>query len=131
MTSLPSIWMLPRSTIRSPLTALRKVDLPAPLEPITVTNWPVGISRSRPRSTRFSIGVPGLKVISRSLGRATLLGLLDWIGCRHCARRGRPQAGQLALVGGNQQRERDQHGGDEVQVLGLQADEVGVQRQRR
>ena len=38
VTSLSSIWIVPRSTIRSPLTAFRKVDLPAPLEPITVTN---------------------------------------------------------------------------------------------
>ncbi|MNK78481.1 hypothetical protein D3C87_981150 [compost metagenome] len=70
VTSLPSMSMRPLSTIRSPLIALRKVDLPAPLEPITVTNWPVGMSRLRPRSTRFSIGVPGLKVISSCWARS-------------------------------------------------------------
>ncbi len=64
VTSWPSMRIEPLSTIRSPLTALRKVDLPAPLLPMTVTNCPVGIVRSSPRSTGFSIGVPGLKVIS-------------------------------------------------------------------
>ena len=69
VTSAASMWIVPRSTIRSPLTAFRKVDLPAPLEPMTVTNWPVGMVRSSPRSTRFSIGVPGLKVSSRPWAR--------------------------------------------------------------
>ncbi|MNW08227.1 hypothetical protein D3C71_2049740 [compost metagenome] len=58
--------MLPVSTIRSPEMALRKVDLPAPLEPMTVTNWPAGISSVMPRRARVSMGVPGLKVILRS-----------------------------------------------------------------
>ena len=56
--------MLPLSTDWSPEIALRKVDLPAPLEPMTVTNWPVGMSSDIPRRARISIGVPGLKVSS-------------------------------------------------------------------
>jgi len=64
--SSPSISILPLSTFCSPETALRKVDLPAPLEPMTVTNCPVGISSDMPRRAWVSIGVPGLKVRRRS-----------------------------------------------------------------
>lgn len=65
VTSSSSIRICPLSIGRSPDTALRKVDLPAPLEPITVTNWPAGMSSDRPRRARVSMGVPGLKVIFR------------------------------------------------------------------
>ena len=65
--STPSMSMRPESTSRSPDTAFRKVDLPAPFEPMTVTNWPDGISSDSPHSARVSIGVPALKVIFRSL----------------------------------------------------------------
>src|SRR5450830_1331742 len=116
VTSTPSISMLPESTSRSPEIALRKVDLPAPLEPITATNWPVGISRSRPRNAGFSIGVPGLKVILRSFA-FNISGSLT-------------QQFQLALAHRQHQRQHDQHGGDQIQVLRLQADEIAVQGQR-
>ena len=65
--SSPEMWMLPLSTLWSPEMVFRKVDLPAPLEPMTVTNWPSGISSDRPRRARVSMGVPGLKVSSRFL----------------------------------------------------------------
>src|SRR3546814_9353996 len=48
---------------KSPETAVRKVDLPAPFEPMTVTNWPAGISSDRPRKARVSMGVPALNVM--------------------------------------------------------------------
>jgi len=67
VTSTPLMSMRPESTDRSPDTAFRKVDLPAPLEPMTVTNWPCGISSDRPRSARVSMGVPALNVIFKSL----------------------------------------------------------------
>ena len=61
--------MLPLSTIRSPLTALRKVDLPAPLLPMTVTNSPSLMCRLMPRMAGFSMAVPGLKVTFRLAAR--------------------------------------------------------------
>ena len=72
----------PESTSWSPLMEFRNVDLPAPFEPITDTNWPDGISSDRPRSARVSIGVPGLKVrvspcaLSMSVPLGTVLGEL-------------------------------------------------------
>ncbi len=42
----------PWFTAASPVSTLRSVDLPAPLEPITVTNWPAGMERSSPRRCR-------------------------------------------------------------------------------
>src|SRR5574344_1248582 len=115
VTSVSSIRMLPLSTRRSPETALRKVDLPAPLVPITVTNWPVGISSDNPCRARVSMGVPGLKVILRSLALSMS---------------GTPAARQALFAQGDDQGHGDQQGGDQVEVLGLQADEVAFQRQR-
>src|SRR5450830_1507031 len=115
VTSTPSISMLPESTSRSPEIALRKVDLPAPLEPITATNCPVGISRSRPRKAGFSIGVPGLNVIFRSLAFNISGSSL--------------QQFQLALAHRQHQRQHHQNCRDQIQVLCLQADEFTVERQ--
>src|SRR5450830_1898086 len=100
---MPSISMLPESISKSPEMALRKVDLPAPLEPITATNWPVGISRSSPRKAGFSIGVPGLNVILRSFA-FNMSGSLG-------------QQLQLALAHRQHQCQHDQHRRDQVQIL--------------
>ncbi len=59
--------------------------------------------------------MPALKVILRSFADNISAPLL---------------AEQPALEHGNDQGDRDQHRGDEVQVLRLQADEIAVQRQR-
>ena len=87
VTSRPSMAMRPVSTPRSPEMALRKVDLPAPLEPMTVTNWPAGISSDMPRSARVSMGVPGLKVMKRScaLSMGCSPGRIRPCGWRACA----------------------------------------------
>ena len=53
----------------SPLMAFKNVDLPAPLEPITVTNSPSLIFKLKPRKAGFSIGVPGLNVSRRFCAR--------------------------------------------------------------
>ena len=64
VTSAPSIAIRPAVARAVPASALSSVDLPAPLLPITVTNWPCGIARSTPRSARVSSTVPGWKVTS-------------------------------------------------------------------
>ena len=74
-----------------------------------------------PRSARVSIGVPGLKVMKGLVRSARWWFLLGGI-----TRRG----AELALRLGTHQRHGNGHGGDQVQVLRLQADEVAVQRQR-
>ena len=56
----------------SPLMALRKVDLPAPLLPITVTNSPSAILKLMPRKAGFSIGVPALNVRRKLSARIML-----------------------------------------------------------
>src|SRR5690606_24877476 len=103
--------MAPLSTGRSPDTAFRKVDLPAPFEPMTVTNCPVGISNDIPRSARVSMGVPGLNVMCRSLALSILSApfLL---------------AAQTLLEQWDHQGDGDQYGGHKIQVLGFQAYEV-------
>ena len=76
VTSSSSIRICPLSIGRSPDTALRKVDLPAPLEPITVTNWPAGMSSdSRAgRGSRWGAGVEGdLQVLRAEHGQAPFL----------------------------------------------------------
>src|SRR3546814_10901483 len=64
-----------------------------------------GISSESPRSARVSMGVPGLKVIVRflalNMSAAPLL------------------AAQSLLEQRNDQGDGDQHGGDQIQILGL------------
>ncbi len=78
------------STGRSPDTAFRKVDLPAPLEPITVTNWPDGMSSYRPRSARFSIGRARVEGDFQVFVRATYSG---------ASVLARPSHGRLSMAG--------------------------------
>src|SRR5690554_1044111 len=114
VTSCSSMCMVPLSTDWSPDTALSSVDLPAPLEPMTVTNWPAGISSDKPRNARVSIGVPGLNVTLRffALNMST------------------PSfAAQALFEQRYDQCHGYQHGRHEIQVLSLQSDKVGVQRQ--
>src|SRR3546814_20248294 len=77
VTSWLSMAMVPLSMGKSPETAFRKVYLPAPFEPMTVTNWPAGISSDRPRKARVSLVVPAfnvlLKLFSFSILTHTLL----------------------------------------------------------
>ena len=63
VTSMPSMAMVPESTGHTPATALRRVDLPAPLPPMTVTKSPSARVRETPFRARFSLMVPGLKVL--------------------------------------------------------------------
>ncbi len=63
VTSAPPMEIVPRSAVHTPATALSRVDLPAPLPPMTVTNWPSSMWRSTPRRAVFSLTVPGLKVL--------------------------------------------------------------------
>src|SRR5690606_32037602 len=115
VTSTPSSSIVPVSTGKSPDIAFRNVDLPAPLEPMTVTNWPVGISSDRPRSARVSIGVPALKVICKSCARNMSAPL---------------SAEETALEHRKDERHGDQRGCHQIQILSLQADKVAVERQR-
>jgi hypothetical protein len=61
--SAPSRRMEPSSTKKSPATALKKVDLPAPLEPTMVTKSPSASVTDKPSRAFFSLTVPGLKVL--------------------------------------------------------------------
>ena len=71
VTSSPSTSMRPAARPTLPVIALSRVDLPAPLLPITVTNWPAGRSRSTPHSARVSSTVPGANTTCRSRRRIT------------------------------------------------------------
>src|SRR5699024_778644 len=80
---LPSMEMLPESTISRPEIELSSVDLPAPFEPITVTKSPGARSKETSTSALRSLAVPAKQVLemlsilsisylpSRNLGRAT------------------------------------------------------------
>jgi len=59
--SWPATVSLPSLDGITPASTFRKVDLPAPLDPITVTNCPAGIDSDTPRRAWFSRTVPGLK----------------------------------------------------------------------
>ena len=59
VTSRPSSSILPAVGGNVPATALSSVDLPDPLEPMTVMNCPAGMSRSTPWSATTSLAVPG------------------------------------------------------------------------
>ncbi len=50
-----------------PATALRSVDLPDPLDPMTLTNWPAGRERSTPLSATISLAVPAKKTLRIAL----------------------------------------------------------------
>ena len=63
VTSILSIRICPSSTGQVPATAFSIVDLPAPFPPITVTKSPSFSFRFRPFNARFSLMVPGLKVL--------------------------------------------------------------------
>ena len=54
--------MHPVLGINSPASRLRNVDLPAPFEPMTVTNSPAAIDKFTPCKARFSSIVPLLNV---------------------------------------------------------------------
>src|SRR5205085_7300742 len=63
VTSSPAIRMEPSSTSKLPATALRSVDFPEPLVPITMRNEPSSIDRLTPRSARTSFGVSAWNVL--------------------------------------------------------------------
>ena len=67
VTSRLSTIIWPLSTMTSPARAFRKVDFPAPLLPMTVTNSPWFTVRLMPRRAGFSSGVPLPKVSRRSV----------------------------------------------------------------
>ena len=58
----PSV-ILPSVSANVPATALSSVDLPEPFEPMMLTNWPAGTSRSTPASATTSLAVPGKKTL--------------------------------------------------------------------
>ena len=60
--SFPFKVMEPESVIKLPAMAANMVDLPAPLEPMTVAKSPGSRWRDRSRMAAFSLTVPGLKV---------------------------------------------------------------------
>ena len=63
VTSTPSMVMVPASTGHTPATAFRRVDLPAPLPPMTVTKSPSFKWRDTPFKAVFSLTVPALNVL--------------------------------------------------------------------
>ena len=68
-----------------PATALSSVDLPEPLEPMMLTNWPAGTPRSTPSSATTSLAVPGKKTLRMpvsSRGPARAVALLRGRLCR-------------------------------------------------
>ena len=54
VTSAPPMAIRPAVAGTVPARTLSSVDLPAPLLPMTVTNWPCGMARSIPRRARVS-----------------------------------------------------------------------------
>ena len=61
--SRPSSSMTPESMGYTPAIMFMRVDLPAPLPPITVTKSPGARCRSTLTKARFSLMVPALKVL--------------------------------------------------------------------
>ena len=59
VTSSPPSTTLPAVSGKVPATAFMSVDLPEPLEPMMLTNWPAGTCRSMPASATTSLAVPG------------------------------------------------------------------------
>src|SRR3546814_731261 len=115
VTSWLSMAMVPLSMGKSPETAFRKVDLPAPFEPMTVTNWPAGISSDRPRKARVSMGVPALNVMLKFFALSILTPSL--------------LAAQALFQQWYDQSDGNQDRCHQIQVLRLQADKVGIQGQ--
>jgi hypothetical protein len=62
VTSEVPIFTWPSVAITSPASTPSSVDLPAPFEPMTVTNWPSSMVRLTPLSACFCNGVPLPKV---------------------------------------------------------------------
>src|SRR5699024_10651040 len=107
-TFLPSMEMVPESTINRPEIELSNVDFPAPLEPITVTKSPGFRCRETSTSALRSLAVPAKKVLE-------MLSILS-IGYLPPGDFRRP-ASQLR----QQQRGDDKHCGNQLHVVRIQA----------
>src|SRR3546814_14043265 len=105
--------MVPLSMGKSPETAFRKVDLPDPFEPMTVTNWPAGISSDRPRKARVSMGVPALNVVLKFFALSILTHSL--------------LAAQALFQQWYDQSDGNQDRRSQLQLLPHKADNVGIQ----
>src|SRR5690625_1017546 len=120
VTSAPSTVTVPASGGSFPAMTLSIVDFPAPLDPMTVVNSP-GASRSEmPWRARRSFGVPAKNVLLTSVSSSM---------SRTSRRRGRgggpPQRAQGAHPAEHaplrqHQGDDDEHGGDELHVVGVE-----------
>src|SRR5699024_8523827 len=108
-TFLPSMEMVPESTIRRPEIELSNVDLPAPLEPITVTKSRGARSRETSTSALRSFAVPGKKVLE----------ILSILSIGHL-----PSGHLRGLTRelGQQECRDNEHGGNQLHVIRVQAD---------
>src|SRR5699024_1629897 len=119
VTSTPSISMEPKSGFHTPAMALSKVDLPAPLPPMTVTNSPSLISRSRPLSAVLALTVPALNVFCRFVILSTFP-----TSIRHVLRpQGLAPGKVLAFQVRHRKEDGDNDGGEHLQIVRLQAHE--------
>src|SRR5690625_3066006 len=120
VTSRPSTTTFPVSGESLPATMLSIVDLPAPVEPMTVVNSPGCSCREIPSRATRSLGVPAKKVFLTESSWSTS------VPSRRRRRRGAPQRAQGADAPERaplRQHQRDDHedGGDELHVVGVQA----------
>src|SRR5262245_30625211 len=105
VTSRPARRSVPSSTRNDPAAALRNVDFPEPLVPMTMTNEPASIARSTPSSARTSLAVQAEKVLRIPMAS-------NIPSSQQC-----PQAAHLA---GQNQGQNHEDRGEELQVIGIQ-----------
>src|SRR5580765_6592823 len=105
--SCPASLIVPVSAMNVPATALSRVDLPEPFDPMMVRNEAASSHSDTPRSARTSFGVPGLNVLLMS----EISSMSDG---------GRFRGGgrfEFAQYRGSDQRDEHESGGDAFQVV--------------
>ena len=116
-TSTPSMRMEPESIGNAPAMALSVVDLPAPFEPITVQKSPSSSVNETPRNPPPFIGRAG----EESLGDVFEFEHFFFPSCSVHKSGAGAQAGHLFLDERECQRNGDEHGGKELEVVGRHA----------
>src|SRR5262249_4498685 len=105
--SVPASLMEPIAAMKVPANRLGREDLPEPLVPMMIRNEPVSNRSETPRRARTSLGVPGLKVLWMPVISSMSGG-------------GRFGRGfEFAQDGRRDERDKDEGGGDEFEVVGI------------
>ena len=109
--SSPSNSIVPESSGYTPAIILSRVDLPAPLPPMTVTKSPSARVRSTPVRARFSVTVPRLNVF------------FTWDSLSICLTALRVARTQLELLPHHRHAQRQGHDdrGQELHIVGVHA----------